>query len=48
MYVELFRYFEGGLQLIVGHFSRHEIGELKKEGYRFAKPNTNKHGIPIR
>lgn len=43
----LYKMQDGDVLVIVGHFSRYELQELKREGYREYRPNTNKHGIPV-
>ncbi len=32
---------------IYGHFTDEEKKELKREGYKFSKPQYNKHGIRV-
>lgn len=48
MVVELYKHEEGVNLVVVGNFTKEEIQELKREGYRRTEPQVNKNGIPVR
>lgn len=44
----LYKMQDGDVLIVVGHFNKNEIRELKLQGYRVDQPNVNKNGIPVR
>lgn len=43
----LYKLQDNQLLVVVGDFTKNEIGTLKNEGYRFDNPSLNKNGIKI-
>lgn len=43
----LYKYHDGDTLVVVGHFTKSELFELKMQGYRVHQPNVNKNGIPV-
>lgn len=47
MLVEMYKRVDRQTLVVVGHLSKAEIREYKREGYRMDIPNVNKNGIPV-
>lgn len=47
MLIEMYKRIDGKRLVVVGHLSKAEIREYKRQGYRMDIPNVNKNGIPI-
>lgn len=45
--VEMYKRVDRRTLVVVGHLSKAEIAEYKRQGYRLDAPQVNKNGIPV-